>query len=108
MKTRESKGNCYHTSEAAFHILGGYKSGWKPMVIRMKPHNHWFLKHESGLILDLTVRQFGDRSRSLDDPVEPDYSKAKGCGFLTLKLSKKAARMINLMTYGELPIYERN
>jgi hypothetical protein len=54
-----SEGNCYAVTEAAWHILGGKGSGWKPMRLKINPndpHCHWFLKHESGTILDLSVR----------------------------------------------------
>jgi hypothetical protein len=29
------RGNCYYTSEALYHILGGKAAGWKPMRITM-------------------------------------------------------------------------
>lgn len=88
-------GNCYAASEALYHILGGKRAGWKPMrlFIRRRGNiglSHWFLKHESGMILDPSVRQFKR---------PPDYSKARGCGFLTKKPSQKARKVIQLLTY---------
>lgn len=87
------RGNCYYTSEALYHILGGKKAGWKPMRIPSKVKGrigHWFIMHKSGLIIDASVRQF--RSR-------PRYSKGIGCGFLTKKPSKHARDLIDRLTY---------
>jgi hypothetical protein len=47
--------------------------------------SHWFLKHESGFILDLTGDQFG---------MTLDYSKARGTGFLTKEPSKRAKKLL--------------
>ncbi len=86
------KGNCYATSEALFHLLGGKSAGYKPMRLRVKGEKecHWFLKHSSGLILDPTKRQFKKT---------PDYSKAIGCGFLTKKPSKRARAMMKKIVW---------
>jgi hypothetical protein len=84
------RGNCYVTSEALFHLLGGKAAGWKPMVMTHQGGTHWFLKHEDGMILDATARQF-------DAP--PDYSKARGCGFLTVIPSKKARELIERLVW---------
>lgn len=86
------KGNCYVASEALYHLLGGKKAGWKPMVISMKPDNHWFLQHNGGVILDVTAKQF---------TTKPDYSKARGCGFLTSKPSKRARTMMSHLLWAE-------
>jgi len=86
-----ARGNCYATSEAAYHLLGGRQSGWKPMVMRFKDDTHWFLKHESGMILDLTLNQFNGKI--------PDYSKARGCGFRTKNPSKKAKQLMEKMLW---------
>lgn len=84
------KGNCYSTSEALYHLLGGKQAGWKPMCISMKPDNHWFLKHESGMILDATKSQFKQL---------PDYSKAVGRGFLTKQPSKRAQALMKTLVW---------
>ena len=89
------KGNCYVTSEAVYHLLGGKSSGWKPMVLRMKNGTHWFLKHQSGLILDLTSCQF-DRSGE-----KPDYTQARGTGFLTKESSKRASVLMKKLIWQE-------
>jgi hypothetical protein len=84
------RGNCYVTSEALYHLLGGKTAGWKPMNMHTETDSHWFLLHESGLILDATAHQF-------DLPL--DYSKAKGRGFLTKAPSKRARELMNILLY---------
>lgn len=91
------EGNCYAASEAAFHLLGGKKAGWKIMRVKVEPndkYSHWFLKHETGMILDLTARQFRGK-------MKPDYNKAIGCGFLTKKPSKKARELMEKIVWQE-------
>lgn len=85
------RGNCYVASEALYHILGGMGSGWKPMVMRSYDDTHWFLKHESGIIVDPSRLQF--KGKLLD------YSRARGCGFLTKHPSKRAVALIEQLTY---------
>jgi hypothetical protein len=65
-----------------YHLLGGKASGWTPMRMRTETDTHWFLKHSDGLIVDPTVGQF--------DSI-PDYSLARGSGFLTKQPSRRAA-----------------
>lgn len=86
------RGNCYVTSEAIYHLVGGPLSGWKPMVMRTATDTHWFLRHNSGLILDATCKQF-KRGEA------PDYSKARGTGFLTKKPSKRARELMRRMLW---------
>jgi hypothetical protein len=78
-------GHCYVASEAAYYLLGGKEEGWKPMHMTHLGASHWFLKHESGYILDLTYNQF-------KSPL--DYSKARGTGFLTKVPSKRAKKLL--------------
>ncbi len=78
-------GHCYVASEAAYYMLGGKEEGWKPMHMYHLGESHWFLKHESGFILDLTYNQF-------KSPL--DYSKARGMGFLTKVPSKRAKKLL--------------
>ena len=88
------RGNCYVTSEALYHHLGGKRAGWKPMFLRLDSgESHWFLKHNTGLILDATAKQFGRQ--------KPDYSKARGNGFLTLRPSKRARVLMDKMLWQE-------
>jgi hypothetical protein len=92
------RGNCYVTSEALYHLLGGKKAGYKPMVMRHEGDTHWFL-YQTGVtvngvkvdkILDPTVSQFKTR---------PDYTKARGSGFLTKKPSKRARELMKKMVW---------
>lgn len=86
------RGNCYAASEALYHILGGQRSEWKPCWMRTKTDTHWFLKHKrTGEILDASRLQFGSK--------KPDYSQGRGSGFLTVTPSKKARKLIELLTY---------
>jgi hypothetical protein len=78
-------GHCYVASETAFHLLGGKKEGWTPQYIKHLGCPHWFLKHTSGVILDLTNSQF---------KTSVDYDKARGTGFLTKQPSKRAKTLI--------------
>jgi hypothetical protein len=79
-------GHCYVASEAAYHLLGGISSDWKPMQMRHEGVSHWFLKNKkTGKVLDLTSEQFENA---------PNYSLAKGKGFLTKTPSKRAQKLI--------------
>lgn len=84
------RGNCYVTSEALYHLLGGAAAGWKPMTLRHEGDTHWFLRHASGLVLDATASQFKR---------PPDYSKARGRGFLTRKPSRRAQELMQNLTW---------
>lgn len=98
---RQRRGNCYAASEALYHILGGKAAGWTPMHIKMtdpgasNTENHWFLRHKSGMILDPSTQQF-------DHPgwwKRPDYSKARGSGFLTKRPSRRARALMKRLTW---------
>lgn len=78
-------GHCYVASEAAYYMLGGKEEGWKPMHMTHLGASHWFLKHETGYILDLTHSQF---------KVPLDYSEARGMGFLTKEPSKRTKKLL--------------
>lgn len=78
-------GHCYAASEALFHALGRQAQGWKSMTMRFGAGTHWFLKHESGVVLDPTWDQFG---------VPVPYGQARGAGFLTVKPSRRAQTML--------------
>ena len=90
------RGNCYVTCEALYHLLGGKKAGYTPMRMKHEGDTHWFLQYEDSTQLyriDPTVMQFKS---------PPDYSKARGCGFLTKKPSKRARDMMkNMLWQGE-------
>ena len=84
------RGNCYVTSEALYHLLGGKGAGWTPFRLRVRGDTHWFLRHKSGIILDATASQFRKR---------PNYEKARGSGFLTKKPSKRAVELMRRMVW---------
>lgn len=84
------RGNCYVTSEALYHLLGGRRAGWTPATVRVKGVVHWYLRHRSGLVLDATAAQFDTR---------PDYSKGRGRGFLTRRASARAADLMARLVY---------
>ena len=91
-RTENRPGNCYATSEAAYHLLGGREAGWKPMRLDTgEAQNHWFLLHvPSGVILDLTAAQYTN---------PPDYTNAVGCGFLTRKPSRAAQTLMDRLLW---------
>lgn len=88
------RGNCYAASEALYHIMGGKDSQWIPQVMRYRGDTHWFLKHWSGIILDPSERQFDKR--------KPNYSKARGTGFLTKHPSKRARELMEKLTWQQI------
>jgi hypothetical protein len=80
-------GHCYVASEALWHALGGPCSGYTPVRMRHEGSPHWALRHDAtGAVVDLTAGQF----RTL-----PDYGRARGCGFLTRRPSKRAAVVLS-------------
>lgn len=79
--THKTFGHCYIASEVAYFLLGGKNAGWTAYCMKIDNGNHWFLKHTSGNILDITKEQF-------DKPI--NYDLARGKGFLTKILSKRS------------------
>jgi len=73
--------HCYVASEALYHLIGGKGAGFKPMNIKHEGASHWFLRGPGGIIIDLTVDQF---------ITIPNYSTARGRGFMTRGPSKRA------------------
>lgn len=72
-------GHCYVASEVLYHLYPGI---YKSYFIRHENEPHWFLKEiRNGKIVDITASQF---------KTTPNYSKARGIGFLTKKPSKRA------------------
>jgi hypothetical protein len=92
------RGNCYVTCEALYHLLGGKRSGWKPYTVPHEGDTHWFLgryylgpgRYALKVILDPTKKQFRRA---------PDYSKARGRGFLTKKPSKRARELMKTLVW---------
>ena len=89
-----SKGKCYVASEAAYHLLGGKKAGYTPVVFSVmdsrtfKRFSHWWLRRSDHTILDITADQFNQSPKDI-------YPQGRGCGFLTKKPSKKAQEIID-------------
>jgi hypothetical protein len=84
-------GHCYLATEAAYHILGGKRAGWKPYYLKCPDGSHWFLKNAAGYIFDVTDAQF--------EGEEILYSQAVGKGFLTKQPSKRAQKLIKRIQY---------
>lgn len=80
---------CYAASEAYYHLAGGKEAGLTPVYMPEpipSDEKHWAVRLASGEILDLTVEQY--------DGLLPDYSLAKGCGFMTKGPSRRAQALI--------------
>lgn len=85
------RGNCYVTSEALFHLLGGKAAGWQAVRMRWEGDTHWYIRSTvTGQIIDATAKQFKKT---------PDYSKGIATGFLTRQPSKRAVSMMNRMLW---------
>lgn len=80
-----SWGCCYVASEAAYHALGGAKSGLRVMHVAHEGAPHWYLTDADGRVIDPTADQFSS-------PVP--YVEAKGKGFLTTAPSKRASSLL--------------
>jgi hypothetical protein len=93
---KKKRGNCYVTCEALYHLLGGANAGYKSMQLWHEGDSHWFLLKlsrncmASNTIIDPTVSQF---------KTKPNYSKAKGRGFLTKKPSKRAKALMKKLVW---------
>jgi hypothetical protein len=84
-------GCCYPASEVLYSLLGK-EFGFKPHFAKDsgdRHGGHWFLKHPDGRIADPTSAQF--------EGAPFDYSKSRGCGFLTKGLSKRAKILLERM-----------
>lgn len=53
-----AKGHCYVAAEALSHLLGGNEAGWQAHHVSHEGGPHWFLKHNSGRVLDPTADAF--------------------------------------------------
>lgn len=95
------RGNCYVATEALWYILGGRNGQWEVKRIRLPEDNHWFLQHRSyGTILDPSRLQFGGHY--------PHYNKAVKAAFLTKQPSKRAAMLIETLTWQSETQLKRN
>lgn len=99
-----SAGHCYAAAEAAFHLLGGSAAGYRAMLLSNKEwpegldpgETHWFLRHESGRVIDPTADQF--------DEAVP-YDKGRGIGFLTKKPSNRARTIMRRANKRHAEVY---
>jgi hypothetical protein len=93
MKNKKRRGNCYVTCEALYHLFAK-EDGYSPYVMHHEGDTHWFLKKmcmtHPDFIIDPTVSRF---------KTKPDYSKARGCGFLTKKPSKRACLLMKQLVW---------
>lgn len=80
-----SWGCCYVASEAAYHALGGAKSGLRVMHVTHEGAPHWYLTTADGRVVDPTADQFSS-------PVP--YGQGRGKGFLTIAPSKRASSLL--------------
>lgn len=79
---------CYPAAEALYHTYKDYIH-IKPMYMKVDGISHWFLKGvNDGNIYDPTSYQF---------VIKPNYSEAKGKGFLTKRPSKRAVLIMGYM-----------
>lgn len=85
---------CYAASEVYYHLAGGKDAGLTPVYMPEpvpSEEKHWAIRMPDASILDLTVEQYGG--------LTPDYSQAKGCGFLTKGPSKRACNLLERLLY---------
>lgn len=85
-----SRGNCYVTCEALYHLLGGKIAGYTPHTVRHEGDVHWFLVLGESTIIDPTASQF---------KTPPPYHLARGRGFLTKTPSKRARELMRCLVY---------
>lgn len=85
---------CYAASEAYYHLAGGKEAGLTPVYMPEpvpSDEKHWAIRMPDGSMLDLTAEQYGG--------LIPDYSQAKGCGFLTKQPSKRTCVLLEDLLY---------
>lgn len=88
-----SWGHCYAATEALFHMLGGFDSEWRP--VRGKDDDgivHWWLENNAGERLDPTSEQYTAAGK------EPPYDRGRRAGFLTRQPSKRAQKVMSLIS----------
>ena len=89
-----STGFCYIAAEAAYHLL----KHKKPKGMCASYHEdgqaatHWWIVLENGVVFDPTATQYTGLGE------DPPYHLGKGKGFLTIRPSKRAAKLMNLVT----------
>ena len=105
------RGNCYVACEVFYHLLGGRAAGLTPAVARLASgETHWFLRQavptpdlnrgQTYRIIDPSRGQFTRREQK--DLVRV-YANGRGTGFLTRGPSKRAWKLIDLLTWQKSP-----
>lgn len=84
---RPAEGYCYVIAEVIYHYLA--PEGCRPYVMKIgENQTHWFLKYQSGKVIDLTT----------DDNDEPvDYLQGKPHNFRTKEISKRGKILADLL-----------
>lgn len=102
------RGNCYVACEVLYHVMGGKAAGLTPcwLVCPWDPEErHWFLRQEVDpgrvRVIDPSAGQFTKEQRQL---LNFHYAEGRGSGFLTKYPSKRARKLIEAMTWQEVPI----
>lgn len=87
------RGNCYVAAEALWHILGGRFGPWDVYRLKLESgETHWFLRHnEAGIVVDPSRAQFPDKL--------PPYWDGVRAGFLTKQPSKRAQKLMDILTW---------
>jgi hypothetical protein len=89
-----STGFCYIGAEACFHLLGGKNAGLLSYYAAYEEDGmrctHWWLK-KKGRIIDPTASQYTELG------LKPPYHLGKGAGFLTLKPSRRAYILMEMV-----------
>ncbi|MBL7664196.1 MAG: hypothetical protein JNM93_03620 [Bacteriovoracaceae bacterium] len=79
-------GQCYVSSEAFYHLMGGKEVDLVPQHLPTEFGTHWIVfNRKTGKRYDLTRPQFKET---------PNYSTAVNAGFLTKLPSKRAQKLI--------------
>ena len=103
------RGNCYVACEVFYHLLGGKAAGLTPMVTRMPDgETHWFLRQEiAGNPNDpagwqtyrIIAPSRGQFTKKEQKGLFEIYAEGRGTGFLTKAPSKRARKLIELLTW---------
>lgn len=91
------RGSCYHTCEALFHLMGK-PANVTPHVLKHEGDTHWYLVQKFFVAEDKFVTNIIDPTRK-QFKTPPDYTKGRGCGFLTKLPSKRARDLMERMLW---------
>lgn len=103
---RGRRGNCYVTCEALYHLFAR-DQGYVPHTVEHEGDTHWFLARNwtETTYLGHKIGELVQTRHHIIDPTasqfetEPDYTKARGRGFLTKKPSKRARALMEQMLW---------